>query len=145
MDKLKLVFMRNHSLGELLIRVGTWSEWGHVGIVFEENGESRVIDSRPFHGVQERTLAEFIEKASKYEFKEVEVPDSAKAIEWARTQIGKGYDWGGVISFASHRDWAEEDKWFCSEFAESAIKAAGRLRFTVDAQRISPQNCWMVV
>ena len=146
MDRLKLVFSHNHHPGEILIRVGTWSEWGHCGILFEHEGEVRVIDTRPFHGVKERTLAEYLHNTTKYQFKEVEVPDAAKGIAWARAQVGKSYDWGGVISFAVHRDWSEDDRWFCSELAEGAIQAAGRDRFIENSvRRISPQMAWIVV
>lgn len=145
MEKIKLVFSKNNNPGALMVRFGTWSKWSHVGLVVSQDGLDHVIDSRPFHGVKERPLSDFLNHAVSYEFKDVEVENAAAGIAWARSQIGKPYDWGGVISFATHRDWAEENCWFCSELTESAIKAAGRLRFTVDVQRISPQTCWMVV
>lgn len=143
MEKIKLVFSKNNNPGALVVRFGTWSKWSHVGIVIDD---TTVIDSRPFHGVQERPLVDFLDKAAEYEFKQVEVESAANGIAWARTQIGKPYDWGGVISFAAHRDWSEEDCWYCSELAEGTIQAAGRTRFIENSiRRVSPQMAWMVV
>jgi uncharacterized protein YycO len=144
MEKLQLVFSRSHHIGSALIRLGTWSSWGHCGIIHDFWGEARVIDAKARHGVQERLLSDYLSETSEYAFKDVEVPNAAAGIAWAKAQIGKKYDWSGIFSFIGRENWNEDDKWFCSELAEGAILAAGRQRFSHNIERVTPQLCWMV-
>ena len=63
----------------------------------------------------------------------------------AESQIGKPYDWLGVLGIGLHRDWQEPDRWFCSEMAAWAFQQAGRPLFRPDAlYRITPQHFWML-
>lgn len=144
MDKLRLIFSRKHHVGSMLVRLGTWSQWGHCGIVTDYWNEARVIEATAMYGVIERPLHEFLEETSEYAFKEVEVPNAEAGIEWARSQLGKSYDWTGVIGMPFHREWGHDDKWFCSEFCETAIYKAGRKRFSSHMNRATPQHVWMV-
>lgn len=60
------------------------------------------------------------------------VPDAAAGLAWARTQVGKRYDWRGAfgLSLAPDRNWAEEGAWFCYEFAAGFLRACGRNLFS---------------
>ena len=57
-------------------------------------------------------------------------------------QVGKKYDFAGVVRFMSRRDKDNIDKWFCSELAFAAFQLAGvyllrRIRaFQVDPVRL---------
>lgn len=59
------------------------------------------------------------------------VPDAAAAIAWAKSQVGKPYDWLGAfgLGLAPYRNWAEDDKWFCYEFGAGVLRAGGRDEF----------------
>lgn len=59
------------------------------------------------------------------------VPDLAGGVAWAERQVGKRYDWRGAfgLSLAPGRRWADEDCWFCYEFAAGVLRAAGRNLF----------------
>lgn len=71
--------------------------------------------------------------------------DAAKAYDYARAQIGKRYDWIGVL-------WAwwvgrvgkdgARDKFFCSELAAAALMAAGVSMEPTRAAAWTPRRLW---
>lgn len=139
---MRVLYSRSHSLGSLLIRLVTWSRWSHCAIVTDA---ATVIESRALlGGVVEREMSTAIADATTLKFVEVQTADDAAGIAWARQQVGKPYDWSGVIGIALHRVWDEPDRWFCSELVEAALAAAGRRRFRVELGRVTPQHSWMV-
>jgi uncharacterized protein YycO len=145
MDKLTLAFSRDHTISTALIRLQTWSAWSHVGIVIPNTyGPDWVIEARAVHGVRRITLDQFMKDSSKYELRDVEVPNAQAGYDWAYKQIGKKYDYWGVVGLAFNREWQEDDCWWCSELAEACIVQAGRTRFYDDIRRITPEHCWMV-
>lgn len=136
-----VIYCRRANIGSLLLRTGMWSSWSHCGIV---TPEMTVIEAAAFHGVRELPYTDFIADKSKYSVKNIDVPSDALAISWARSQIGKPYDWSGAIGLAIHREWQEDGSWFCSEFVEGACMAGCRNRFVFNAWRVTPQHSWMV-
>ena len=136
-----VIYCRRRNIGSLLLRTGMWSSWSHCGIV---TPEATVIEAAAFHGVRECSYTEFLADKSKYSERTIDVPSDAIAIAWARQQIGKPYDWSGAIGLAIHREWQEDDSWFCSEFVEAAAVQGGRQRFINQARRVTPQSSWMV-
>jgi uncharacterized protein YycO len=145
MAKITLAFSRDSTLATWAIRRGTWSAWSHVGIVVPNTyGPDWVIEARMKYGVRRISLDQFMHDASKCGLKDIEVPDPDAGYRFAYEQIGKPYDIWGVIGLGLNREWDHDDKWWCSELAEAAIKAAGRIRFTDDVKRLSPEHVWMV-
>jgi uncharacterized protein YycO len=140
---MRAVYVRRSNIGSVLLRFFTWSSWSHCGVV---TPEGTVIEAAAFHGVVERPASEFMaDGVAQFAFKEIPVADDAAAIAWARAQIGKPYDWNGVIGLALRRDsWQDEDAWFCSELVEGACAAGGRRRFVEQVERVTPQSSWMV-
>lgn len=138
---MQVIYCRRPNIGSLLLRTGMWSSWSHCGIV---TPGMTVIEAAAFHGVIERTYADFIVSASKYSVKVIPLESDALAVQWARSQIGKPYDWSGAIGLAFHREWDDPAAWFCSELIEGACMAGGRNRFVFNARRVTPQHSWMV-
>ncbi|MEW6647176.1 MAG: hypothetical protein AB1450_08265 [Pseudomonadota bacterium] len=69
----------------------------------------------------------------------VDAPDSV--LQRALSQLGKPYDWPGVLGYAARRDWQEDDSWFCSELVAWAFQAEGfPLLRAADAWRINPRD-----
>lgn len=56
------------------------------------------------------------------------VPNATAGIAWANEQIGAPYDFRGAfgLALAPGRKWAEDDSWFCYEFAAAVLRASGR-------------------
>lgn len=138
---MQTIFCRRQNLGSVLLRTALWSSWSHCGIV---TPEMTVIEAAAFHGVIERPYADFIAGVSRYSVKAIEVESDALAISWARSQIGKPYDWWGAVGLGLHREWGQPDAWFCSELVEAACMAGGRNRFVFNAKRVTPAHSWMV-
>lgn len=58
------------------------------------------------------------------------VPDAEAGLEWARKQVGSGYDLKGAIGLLEpDREWAELGSWFCYELAAATLEQAGRVTF----------------
>ena len=66
-------------------------------------------------------------------------------IEAARSQVGKPYDPTALFGLLMHRDWQEEDRWFCSELVAWAFAQGGSPLFRAEAlHRVTPQLLWML-
>lgn len=140
---MKIIYCSKPSLVSWLIRIFTWSRFSHTAIVEDD---VYIIDSTMTHGgVQRRRLAEIIEEYPTLVIVDVAVEDETKALEFARSQLGKPYDWTAIVGFIMRRDWADESDWFCSELAEASITAGGRVRFRESLSRITPEISWAVV
>jgi uncharacterized protein YycO len=68
--------------------------------------------------------------------------DYNRIINRALSQIGKPYDCGAIINLVRQRNWREEGKWFCSEFAAWAFEMENfpLLNPKMQAWRISPRD-----
>jgi uncharacterized protein YycO len=139
---MQVIYCRRRNLGSLALRTALWSSWSHCAIL---TPELTVIEAAAFHGVRELPYADFMDGVSRYQLKKINLPDDEKAIAWARSQVGKPYDWPGVIGLGLRREeWESSDAWFCSELVEMAALHGGRARFVHNARRVTPQHSWMV-
>lgn len=140
---IRLLYCRTRHLSTPFLRLGAWSPWSHVALVLPES--EAVIDATFMAGgVRQRSLSQLLDICSKYEFRDLTVPDPEAGYAFARSQLGKPYDWTGVIGLGLHRDWQTDDAWWCSEFVEAVLAAAGRPRFENYVQRVTQQHSWMV-
>ena len=67
------------------------------------------------------------------------------AFDFARAQIGKQYDWLGVLWgwwFGRPAGTASRDKWFCSELAAAALMAAGQPMGKTRPTYFTPRRLW---
>lgn len=70
--------------------------------------------------------------------------DADAVIAFCSQQVGKGYDFAGILGFVTKRARDSADKWFCSEM----VVAAGNLTRNPILTRTSPRNaapvhvCW---
>lgn len=44
-------------------------------------------------------------------------------------QIGKKYDFLGIMSFVLNRDWRDDQRWFCSELITSGLEKCGYFEY----------------
>ena len=141
MSAVRLLFTRRHHPGSAMIRVATWSKWSHVDLI---DGDS-VIGAVAPHGVERERLNARLAAASHAAVMTIPCEDAAAVISAASSQIGRPYDWLGVLGIGLHRDWQEADRWFCSELAAWAFQATGQPLFRADAlHRVTPQHLWML-
>lgn len=133
--KIRLRFSSNRTLGSRLIRAATWSEYSHVEIVMPVCSTLLLgaaidggVDLRPPHQDYLR-LREFTVEAG------------YSVIAAAQTQLRKPYDLSGALGLALHRDWQDDDSWFCSELVAWAFQVAGFPLLRADhLHRITPRD-----
>lgn len=142
--KLVIVYGRSATLGGLLIRhADRFGRWSHCGVVTPEN---TVIEALAFRGVVETPAAEAYARYTRIEFANIDCPDPGAGVRWARSQVGRGYDYAALVGLALRRkSWAEDGRWHCSELVERALAEAGRRRFRDSPAIISPNLSFMVM
>lgn len=119
-----------------LIRFYTFSRLAHAAF---ELDDGTVLDATPRHGVSvHATVAGKFVVAYTVDCEPVA---AARAAEWARTQIGKPYDWSGIVGLVARRDWHNPGRWFCSELVAAAFEQAGRPLLNVQQlDRVTPRD-----
>lgn len=135
----RVIFSRRHHLGSVALRTFMWSPWSHCGVI----DGNWVIQATSNHGVIATPLEAFKADASEWAIVEFDA-DAETVITAIRSQIGKPYDWAGCAGIAFHRNWQDEDAWFCSELVVWALEQGGCKLFRLKARRITPQHLWMV-
>lgn len=118
----RLIFSTNNMIGSVLIRFGTWSRFSHVDLIMPD-GQTVVGSTALAGGVHEYPLKDRIAESRSWAIYECDA-DGDLVAKFARSQIGKAYDWLGCIGIAFHRDWQGGDKWFCSELSEWCLAQA---------------------
>lgn len=140
---LPLLYARNHTPASVLIRAAQWwAPWSHVGVLDEERAQ--VIEARMLQGVIATPLTAFLARYSATERVDVQCPNPAAGLHWARGQVGAGYDYGAVARFvwaALGRD--DTQRHHCVELAEAALIAAGRQRFRTPPHRVTVRQSYM--
>lgn len=137
---MKLLFSTSNKPGAALIRLLTWSEWSHVGLIDESTNE--VIEA-VYPKVRAAPLPEVVSSHTKNCIVEYKGLDDAKIIAAARSQIGKPYDLKGVIGLGFNRDWQDTTDWWCSELVLWAAQHGGFLPYRPDIlHRVKPQELW---
>lgn len=136
-----LQFSTERAIDSAIIRFLTWSDISHVDIVEPVTGQ--LLGARLHGGVQLRPVD--YSSFHKVIRAEIELPNLAAeqaVLSAARSQIGKPYDWTGILNFGFQRNWREEDSWFCSEFVAWSFEKAGYALLNVGAEvwRITPRD-----
>ena len=141
MAQLQLLFTTTRWPASWLIRTGTWSAWSHVALV---DGD-QVIESVMGHGVRRVPLYSAIRRASRHALVSLSARNPALIIAAAGEQLGKPYDYSAILGLGLHRDWQEDDAWFCSELVAWAFQQAGEPLFRAEClRRVTPQHLYML-
>lgn len=142
METVTLVFTRRRAIGSALLRAWMHSDFSHCALV--DRVTNTIIEASA-HGVRERPLDDLLNEASEFKFIDIACPVPEIALNWARQQINKPYDWFGVLGFWFRRNWDHDGAWFCSELCATAIQRAGRQLFRRKAYRVSPETLYLPV
>lgn len=141
MGRVRLLFSTSRHPLSAVIRAATWSRWSHVSII---SGDT-VIEAAAVVGVRVISLAAAIQHAKACEIVEVDCPDPLAVISLALGQVGKPYDYAAIFGIGVHRNWQDDDAWFCSELVAWAFEAAGYPLFRAECmRRVTPQHIWML-
>lgn len=143
MDTLRALFIKKPliNLGSTVIRLALphtlfhLAQCSHSIIV---DGEYAIeatmcwLDGRKVcSGVRRVPLSAALAGSTVAQERQYTVPDVEKGLAWARSQVGKPYDFKGAIglAIAPERDWQQDDMWFCHELTGRAIHECGRIAF----------------
>jgi len=136
----QLLYSRSRHISSAGIRLATWGEFSHVAQVVDD----QVVEAVWKPGVRPDLLRNAIARASRWAIVEYEHKNPEGMINAVRSQIGKPYDKTGALGLGVHRDWQDDDAWWCSELVAWAAQQAGDPWFMPQAShRITPQHLWM--
>lgn len=82
-------------------------------------------------GVRRILLTDALKGATVISSRTFDVPDAEAGLAWARTQVGKPYDFLGAVGLLvpDDREWQDPVSWWCYELAGETIHQAGRAIF----------------
>jgi uncharacterized protein YycO len=135
MTKVQLCFSTSWGPVSTFLRFFTWSQISHVDFVVPEGllgAREMGVKIRPFGSIKvTRDIIAYV----------VCTEDQAEQVlGFARAQIGKPYNWLGLLGFAVRRDFPSKKRWFCSELVIAAFEMAGiRLLNIKDVDRVTPE------
>ena len=139
MGTISLLFSTSGHPMSAAIRLGTWSDWSHVAII---DGDE-VIEATAPAGVRRFPVVQAINHAKRGAIVELPCRDPQAVIAAAASQLGKPYDYTAIAGLWLHRDWQEDDAWFCSELVAWAFAEAGTPLFREHAWRITPRDIYI--
>lgn len=141
---LTVAFSRRTSLPSFITRFFTGgARWSHCGIVDYERDV--VIEALMFRGVVETRLAQWMLRYPSFTRVEIACPVPALALDFARRQVGSGYDYLAALGVPWRTPWDHPGRWYCSELVEAALAHGGRLRWRLQKRGVSPMESWMVL
>lgn len=140
MSRITVIFTRRRHVGSALLRAWMHSRYSHCALLDPATGT--VIEAVAT-GVRERPLADMVRDASHYEAISIPCRDPVQVLAAARSQIGKPYDWKGVMAFWFRRNWRDDRAFFCSELIAWALEVCGQPAFRREAHRISPEMLYL--
>lgn len=136
---MKLILCSNHTLGSYTLRAVMWSRYSHSAVYDDATG--LVYDSTLLQGgVKSSPWFDWAEHYPNREVRELNIIDVDGARAWLDAQVGKPYDWTALAGMVVHRNWQEDDAWFCSELAEACITLFGVPRFRASMSLITPRH-----
>lgn len=102
--------------------------FNHCGI-YEPGHDSRggfIIEANPFEGVRRRPLGPILSDVSGFAIVELSnLPQEELAFEWLKKQVGRKYDWIGLLGIAFGADWMQDGKWVCAPLTLMTFIMAG--------------------
>lgn len=135
---IEVFFSDSDQFAAKMIRSVTWSEYSHVGFYDRQNGT--VIDSR----FKRKGVTEYSFDDLKKEYPIIKLRSfpnvPREALDIARGQIGKPYDWTALAGIQFHRNWQDDKKWFCSELIAWVCQQAGASIIFKESWRVTPQD-----
>lgn len=78
---------------------------------------------------------------------DVELQTVKQTVAWTNSQIGKSYDWAGIMGFVNPwRKGGDPDRWFCSEICAALAVKLGIVK-SIDKRldRVSPRDLWEIM
>ena len=135
----KILLFRGIGLVSALIRWQTRGDYSHAALLMP-NGTTIIESWQGIGcGVQQKEIADW-RGVDTYDVHGLTTEQWAVVDSFARSQLGKPYDYFGCVRFLDRRKLPHDlSHWFCSELVFAAFQAAGvELLARCDASDVSP-------
>lgn len=118
--KCDLIFINSDHIGSKLVQWWTNSIFDHVEICI---GDRKVIGAKPKGGVQIRDISTLESGKWCLTRPAITLLDNQQEdiVNFLKSQVGKKYDWMGIMGFPMNRNIDNPNRWFCSEIAGKAF------------------------
>lgn len=133
----QLLFFKGISLISRHIRLFTWGEYSHVGVL---TSDGRLIEAWHKGGVIENDLEEAPHTPGTIVDVYGILTDFNEEVFLSelRSEVGKGYDYFGIVNFIRRKNANNWDRWFCSELVHAKLARAGALTLNAPCHKVSP-------
>ena len=141
MSKLHIALFRGTSLVSRVIKWQTRSMYSHAAFYWPDT--QTVVEAWHIGGVRQGCIHAAHTPGTIVDYYSVDLPEERSEEEvylWLMGQVGKAYDYRGVLKFISRRKAAiKEGKWFCSELVMSGCAHANvHLLLRIANAEVSP-------
>lgn len=130
-EHVTLLFVSHRGFIPWAIRFFTGQRWSHVAIM--DNAARLCIEAHPIDGVRVVIPQTVLDGALDYAYVHVPCARACDVLQAAYSQVGKPYDFAAIFGFLFHRDWQEDDRWFCFELAAWCFAKGGSPIIRADA------------
>ena len=134
---MRIIFATDNDPLSVAIRTATACPWHHVGAVFDDY----VIEAR-FAGVLYTHIDE-VKARGEYYIIDYPLDDEDEAKRFALDQVGKEYDFIGLVGFQFRLGLQDPDKWYCSELIQAIAVAGGSPIVRENLKGVSPRDLWV--
>ena len=140
---MKVLAYKGKRLFSRLIRLQTRSDYSHVAVQMDDG---TVIEAWTVSGVRHvaspmtshttGTEIDYFEITADY--------DQEQVLAFLKSQLGKKYDYRGIVRFLTRRAAPADDRWFCSELVLEAFRRGGvDLQSRIPASYATPRDIAM--
>ena len=119
---MEVLFSTTNKLSSLAIRAFEGGSASHCAIAISEDS---IIDSTFKYGVSQRTRNDWIKGKILVDSIKLSIPNEENAINFAKSQLGKPYDFTALVGFLFWRSWQDTGSWYCSELVTASLLAGG--------------------
>lgn len=121
---MKIIAYKGKSIFSKLIQLQSRSPYSHVAILLSDG---TVVESWAFIGVRHVSSPTEAHKAGTViETYNIDGDyDELAVMDFLKSQLGKRYDYRGIVRFLTRRASPADNRWFCSELVMEAFRRGG--------------------
>lgn len=122
-------------LSSRLIAWFTQGRYSHVEFITRDG---KALGARLKGGVKYRPFGYIGNRRSR--IFTIDAPEH-QVYEYAKSQLGKPYDWLAILGFITGRSWQNSRRWFCSEYVTwSVLRADVEILRVEEVSKITPDG-----
>ena len=134
MGLFKIRFITEPDWISTAIRDVTNSQWSHTEIMLPDG---RYLGAHSDGGVQIRPANYCVPTRERRYSIYVADPQLDKILLFAKSQLGKPYDYADIAGLLTHLDWHDKGRWICSELVAAAAEAGGLYLINAEPKFVS--------